>query len=102
VTDFSAPLTIARIRFTLGLTSDVEFAVTPNGSSAYSYTGGVRYPNEYILNDISFVRRADFSVPIYQKNDQYTLTVQSSTPVPVSLIAANWEGRYNPRFYKRA
>jgi hypothetical protein len=100
--DFSADLTIARIKFTLGLTSDVEFAVTPKGSGAYTYNVGVRFPNEYILNDISFVRRADFTVPIYQKNSQYTLSVQSSTPLPVSLIAAQWEGRYNPTFYKRA
>jgi hypothetical protein len=102
ITDFSAPLTIARINFTLGLTSDVEFSVQPKGSSEYIYTGGVRYPNEYILNDISFVRQAGFVVPIYQRSNQYELTIQSSTPFPVSLIAGMWEGRHNPRFYKRA
>jgi hypothetical protein len=102
ITDFSAPLTVARINFTLGLTSDVEFSVSPKGSSEYIYTGGVRFPNDYILNDISFVRQINFSVPIYQKSSQYELTIQSSTPFPVSLIAGMWEGRYNPRYYKRA
>jgi hypothetical protein len=101
ITDFSAYLTIARIHFTLGLTSDVEFHVTPKGEDEYIYVGGVRRPNEYILGDISFVDRTDFTVPIYHKSNQYDLSVVSESPMPVSLIGAMWEGRYNPRTYTR-
>jgi hypothetical protein len=101
ITDFSAHLTIARIQFTLGLTSDVEFHVTPKGEDEYIFVGGVRRPNEYILDDISFVNSINFTVPVYQKSNQYNLSVVSESPMPVSLIGAMWEGRYNPRTYTR-
>ena len=101
ITDFSASLTIARIQFTLGLTSDVEFQVNPKGEDQFSYVGGVRRPNEYIIGDISFVERANFTVPVFQKNTNFDLSIVSETPMPVSLIGAMWEGRYKPRFYTR-
>jgi hypothetical protein len=102
ITDWSASLTIARMKFLLGLGGDVVFKVRAKGRSEWTETEGVKQADYYIANDIPFVNSAEFTVPIHQRSENIEMIITSSSPFPVSLLQMRWEGNYSPRYYRRA
>jgi hypothetical protein len=101
-TDWSASLTIARMKFLLGLGGDVIFKIRARGRSEWVETEGVKQADYYIANDIPFVNSAEFTVPIHQRSENIEMIITSSSPFPVSLLQMRWEGNYSPRYYRRA
>jgi hypothetical protein len=101
ITDYTAALTIARLKFMLGLGGDVDFRLKARGRSEWSETKGVKSADYYLANDIPFVNTTEFTVPIHQRSDNVQLRIFSNSPFPVSLLSMRWEGNYSPRFYAR-
>lgn len=99
--DYTASLTVARLKFILGLGGDVVFKLNSKGRTEWQETEGVRNADYYLANDIPFVNTSQFTVPIYQRSDNIRLRVFSNSPFPVSLLSMKWEGIYSPRFYTR-
>ena len=101
-TDFTATLTISRIKFSVGRTGSVRFKVKADGSNEWKpvehTTDGDRYSAD--TNPVKSERQ--FIVPIHQRNTNFELKVTSDFPYPVSLVSMMWEGNYSPRFYRRA
>ncbi|ADD95206.1 tail tubular protein B [uncultured phage MedDCM-OCT-S04-C650] len=102
ITDFTATLTISRIKFSVGRTGAVRFKVKADGSNEWKpvehTTDGDRYSAD--TNPVKSERQ--FIVPIHQRNTNFELKVTSDFPYPVSLVSMMWEGNYSPRFYRRA
>ena len=102
VTDFTAALTISRVKFSVGRTGAIRFKVKADGSNEWknieSTSDGDRYSAD--SNPVKLERQ--FIVPIHQRNTNFELKVTSDFPYPVSLVSMMWEGIYSPRFYKRA
>ena len=101
ITDFTASLTIARLKFILGVGGDVVFKVNAKGRSEWQEVRGVKDADYYLANDIPFVSNSEFTVPIHQRAENFNLQITSSSPFPVSLMSMRWEGNYSPRFYSR-
>jgi electron transfer flavoprotein alpha subunit len=40
-------------------------------------------------------------IPIYQKNKNATLTIESTHPTPATIHNLTWEGVYTPPYYTR-
>jgi hypothetical protein len=99
--DFTASLTIARLKFLLGLGGDVIFKINAKGRSEWVETEGVKDSNYYLANDIPFVKSTQFTVPIHQRSENVRLRIFSDSPFPISLLSMKWEGNYSPRFYTR-
>jgi hypothetical protein len=99
--DYTASLTLARLKFILGLGGDVVFKLKSRGRTEWQETEGVRNADYYLANDIPFVNTSQFTVPIYQRSDNIRLRIFSNSPFPVSLLSMKWEGNYSPRFYTR-
>ena len=99
--DFTASLTIARLKFLLGLGGDVIFKINAKGRSEWVDTEGVKDANYYLANDIPFVKSTQFTVPIHQRSENVRLRIFSDSPFPISLLSMKWEGNYSPRFYTR-
>ena len=101
-TDFTATLTISRIKFSVGRTGSVRFKVKADGSNEWKpvehTTDGDRYSAD--TNPVKSERQ--FIVPIHQRNTNFELKVTSDFPYPVSLVSMMWEGNYFQRFYRRA
>ncbi len=101
-TDFTATLTVSRIKFSVGRTGSVRFKVKADGSNEWKpvehTTDGDRYSAD--TNPVKSERQ--FIVPIHQRNTNFELKVTSDFPYPVSLVSMMWEGNYSPRFYRRA
>lgn len=101
VTDYTAYLTVARIKFNFGLSGDINLRVVAAGRPQWDVLAGVKQLNYYKLNDIPFTAEGVFTLPIHQKSENFRVFITSATPFPVSLISAMWEGNYSPKFYTR-
>ena len=101
VTDYTAYLTVARIRFNFGLSGDINLRVNALGRPQWDTLAGVKKLDYYKLNDIPFVAEGVFTLPVHQRSENFTINITSDSPFPVSLISAMWEGNYSPKFYTR-
>ena len=100
--DYTAYLTVARMLFSVGLSGEVEFKVTSNNGTEKT-TAGVIFNTGYSpLDQVPIEDRNVFTVPINQRNTNYSLRVFSDTPYIVSLNSAMWEGNYATKYYRRA
>ena len=73
-----------------------------SGTTDYDDVIPLAIANEYLANDVALANESVASIPIHQKNTNFTLKAFSDSPFPVSLSAMMWEGYYSPRFYRRA
>lgn len=100
--DFTATLTISRVKFSVGRTGAIKFKLKAVGSNQWvdiQHTADA----DYYSGDSNPVKpERQFTVPIHQRNTNFELKVTSNLPYPVSLVSMMWEGIYSPRFYRRA
>jgi len=101
-TDFSATLTISRVKFSVGRTGAVKFKVRATGSNEWIDIQPVANADYYSSDSNPVQPEQQFVVPIHQRNKNFELKVTSNFPYPVSLVSMMWEGTYSPRFYRRA
>lgn len=99
--DYTATLTVSRVKFSVGRTGAVTFKLKAVGSNDWinvQHTADA----DYYQGDTNPVKpERQFTVPIHQRNTNFELKVTSNFPYPVSLVSMMWEGNYSPRFYKR-
>jgi hypothetical protein len=100
--DWTASLTIARMKFEVGFSGAVNFYITRYGAPEWISVAGVQNAGSYLANSTPTIDRTILTVPIHQKNTNFNLKVNSSSPFPVSLNSMTWEGQYAPRYYRRA
>ena len=101
-TDFTATLTISRVKFSVGRTGAVEFKVKADGSNEWKNVEHTTDGDRYAADTNPVKPELQFIVPIHQRNTNFELKVTSDFPYPVSLVSMMWEGVYSPRFYRRA
>ena len=101
-TDFTATLTISRIKFSVGRTGAVRFKVKADGSNEWKPVEHTTDGDRYSADTSPVKSERQFTVPIHQRNTNFELKVTSDFPYPVSLVSMMWEGNYSPRFYRRA
>lgn len=99
--DYTAYLNIARMKFSVGLSSNVGFKIKPQGSSEWYDVQSVQDADYYLANDVPLQSETIFTVPVHQRNNNYSFRVFSDSPFPVALTSMMWEGTYSPRFYRR-
>ena len=90
------------MKFSLGLSSQCDFKITPINQGEVSYEATTIRSNEYKFDKVPLDNRVVFTVPIMQRNIAFTLKATSSNPYIVSLNSITWEGNYSPRYYGRA
>ena len=100
--DWTSSLTISRMKFDVGFSGNLSFLLSRYGAPEYETTVGVQYANFYAANSTPTLDRSTVTVPIHQKNTNYSLRISSSSPFPVSLNSLTWEGIYSTRYYRRA
>jgi hypothetical protein len=100
--DWSANLTIARMKFNMGLSGLVNFYLKKYGSGEWLSTQSVQEADRYIETNAPLVQNTVVTVPIHQRNTSFQLKINSTSPFPVTLNSMTWEGNYSPRYYRRA
>ncbi len=100
--DYTSTLTIARVKFSVGLSGVIGFKLQRKGTTDFDDVIPIALANEYLANDVALSNESVAAIPIHQKNTNFTLKAYSDSPFPVSLSSMMWEGYYSPRFYRRA
>jgi hypothetical protein len=101
-TDYSATLTVNKVRLSAGRTGAIQFKLKATGSNEWRNIEHTALAGVYDSDTSPVVGERIFSVPIHQRNTNFELKVTSNYPYPVSLVSMMWEGNYSPRFYRRA
>jgi hypothetical protein len=100
-TDFTATLTISRVKVSVGRTGAVKFKLKATGSNEWINIQHVAEADYYSGDSNPVQPEQQFTIPIHQRNTNFELKITSDLPYPVSLVSMMWEGNYSPRFYKR-
>jgi len=101
-TDYTAPLTISRIKLSANRNGALTFKTKLNSSKEWTIVKDVTIADEYLASSNPVKPEYIFTVPIHQRNTNFELKVTSNFPYPVSLVSMMWEGMYSPRFYRRS
>ena len=101
MTDHTAYLTIARIKFNIGLSGNLSFKIKPLGESNQDLSGSVQVVDYTNLNAVPLDESALFTIPVLRRNTSYDMTIFSDTPFAVALNSAMWEGNYSTKYYRR-
>ncbi len=101
-TDFTAALTIARVKLSVGRTGAIRFKVKPTGSNEWKTVQHTAEGGTYEGDTNPVVQERVFTLPIHQRNTNFELKVTSDFPYPVSLVSMMWEGNYSNKYYRRS
>ena len=99
--DFTANLTLSRMKFSCGTTGQVTFQCKKRGSDDWIDVYPVIDADYYLADNSPFINDIIFTVPVHQKNTNIVFKIIADTPFPFSLNSLMWEGQYSPRFYRR-
>ena len=98
--DVRSSLIIHRIKLNLEDAGVYESTLSRLGKPDYVQLYECRQQDGYKANSIAYAQDKDQTIPVYERNTNVSLTLTSSHPSPCTLISMNWEGDYNPRYYK--
>ena len=100
--DYTASLTIARVKMSVGRTGAIRFKLKPTGSNEWKEVQHTADGDIYTGDTNPVVQERVFTLPIHQRNTNFELKVTSDFPYPVSLVSMMWEGNYSNKYYRRS
>ena len=101
ISDVQSNLVIHRVKFNFGPLGLYETTIKRDGKADYTETFESVFADQYNANTLAIDAEQEVTVPVYERNTNYTLTLKSSHPSPATLYSLAWEGDYSSRFYKR-
>ena len=99
--DYTASLTLARMKFAVGLSGMMGFKLKIKGRNEWYSINPVVTADNYLADDVPLDEHSVFTVPIHQRTENTEVRLFNDSPFPVSLNSMMWEGNYSPRFYRR-
>ena len=98
--DVRASLIIHRIKLNLDDTHTYKTILLRRGKQPYVYTHETTLSDAYKANNQPFLLNDDETVSVYERNTNVNLRLEADFPKSCTLISLNWEGDYNPKYYK--
>ena len=102
VNDLHASLTVHRIKLSLGNIGRYKTLLNRIGRDTYEELIEPTIQDAYKLGSAPIDEDRVYTVPVYDRNINATLTLKSSHPAPATLLSMSWEGDYTDKYYKRA
>ncbi len=101
-TDYTASLTIARIKLALGYSGDctLQLRSTTNRPHWTQYFSATQ-ANIYEADDGPITEASLHTMPVHQRSNDFYFRITSDSPFPLSVDSVTWEGNYSPRYYRR-
>lgn len=93
-------LVVHRAKPSFGRLGQYETVVKRVGKSDYVDEFTSSTYNQYLIADVQVEDEYIGTVPVYEKNNNFTLSIKSTSPLPATLISLTWEGDYSPKYYK--
>ena len=94
-------LTIHRVNLIFSRVGVYETELTRAGKPKFSQQFSSTTFDSYQAGDVRIEDTYAAYVPVYEKSDNFTLSIKSTSPLPATLTSLTWEGDYNPSYYKR-
>lgn len=99
--DYTASLTVHRMKFMYGVTGPMQYLLRNRGRTHNTQLQPIPEADYYIESGVPITDSAIFTVPIHQKNTNFSIRLDAPTSYPLTLQSSSWEGNYTPRFYRR-
>ena len=99
--DTRASLVVHRLKFTFGAIGNIDTTIKRKGRVDYTTNFSASEIDAIDANELPIVEDHIETIPIYERNTNLTVQIKSTHPSPATLHSMNWEGDYNPRYYRR-
>ena len=99
--DTTSSLVVHRCNWNFADIGSYQFIVSRDGMDAYTVLYESRYMDEYLAGEDPLVTEVERTVPVYTRNNNLSISLESEFPHPLVLRSMRWEGDYNQRYYKR-
>ena len=99
--DVNSSLVIHRIKLHFGKIGLYETTLERTGKTDYTEVYESTELDEYKVSDAPYLEEFIKSIPVYERNKNVDITLNSTHPAPATLRAMSWEGDFSPKFYRR-
>ena len=99
--DVNSSLIIHRLKLHFGKIGLYKTTLKRVGKVDYSEVYESIVLTEYDVSDTPYIEEYIKTVPVYERNTNVDVVLESSHPAPATLRSLSWEGDYTPRYYKR-
>ena len=99
--DTRSSLVIHRLHFAFGAIGNIDTVIKRRGRVDYTTNFNAAEIDSIKANELPVVEDYIQTIPIYERNTNLTIQIKSTHPSPATLHSMNWEGDYNPRYYRR-
>ena len=99
--DTRSSLVLHRFHFNFTELGECEILLDRKGRPPSVLNFSAAETGSYKLNHYPVVEDYIQTIPIYEKNTNIKLSILSNDPLPFILNSMNWEGDYNPKYYRR-
>lgn len=93
-------LVVHRVKPSFGRLGEYHAAVTRIGKSDFILDFASSTYDSYLADDVLVEDEYQGVIPVYEKNNNFILSITSISPLPATLISLSWEGDYSPKYYK--
>ena len=94
-------LVIHRLNFSFGAVGLIDVTLKRKGRPDYNKSYESIDWDSYIANTLSVSEEFIHTIPVYDRNINLSIHLNSTHPSPATLNSMTWEGDYNPKFYQR-
>jgi len=94
-------LIVHRLNFSFGAVGLIDITLKRKGRPDYNKTYESIDWDSYVSNTLSIAEEHIHTIPVYDRNTNLSVHLNSTHPAPASLNSMTWEGDYNAKFYKR-
>lgn len=99
--DYTASLTIARVKTALGFSGTCNLEVYSGAYNNWNATFDANPSNVIQANSSPVSEASIHTLPIHRRTQDFFFRINSDSPYPLSLDSVTWEGNYTPRYYRR-
>ena len=99
--DTRSSLVVHRLHFAFGEVGNIDTIIKRRGRVDYTANFSAAEIDSIDANELPIVEDYIQTIPIYERNTNLTVQIKSTHPSPATLHSMNWEGDYNPRYYRR-
>ena len=99
--DTRSSLIIHRLHFAFGEIGNIDTVIKRKGRVDYTTNFSAAEIDSIKANELPVVEEFIQTIPIYERNTNLDIQIKSTHPSPATLHSMNWEGDYNPKYYRR-
>ncbi len=99
--DVNSSLVLHRLKLHFGKVGLYQTTLERVGKPNYTEVYESPIMDIYNASRAPYLEEHIQTVPVYERNTNVEVTLESSHPAPATLRALSWEGDYSPRFYQR-